>query len=133
MKTIRSGFTLVEAMVCFLLLAVVGGSAVVLLTGLFADNRGLDERHSAAIAFESLGEVFRERAKSDWPNSVSVSGGDIDGYVYDVDDRGLVVSNPVGPGLLDIKELHLTLRYQVTNDAGEREQRELTCTMMVAR
>lgn len=132
MKACRSGFTLVEAMVCFLLLAMVGGSAVVLLAGLFADNRGVDERHSAAIAFESLGEVFRERAKESWPTSVSVTGGDLDGYLYDVDDQGLI-ANPVGAASLDLKRLVLTLRYEVTHDNGEREERALTCSVLVAR
>lgn len=123
------GITLLEAMVCFLLLAVVGAVALVLFARMFADTRGLDVRHHAAINFEAVTEVFTDRAKENWPSPVSTTG-IIDGFAYRVDDQGLV-RNPVGSATLSVKRLVLTLDYRIRNADGSEENRQIKSAVLV--
>lgn len=119
-----------EVMIAFLLLAIVGGIAMVSLSSILISHRGFDQRHEAAVALETVGELFQLRTKQQWPNDVSVQNANFGSYLYSVDDFGLE-PNPLSARPLPIKRLQVTLEYQAKNATGEQEPKVIKANILV--
>ncbi len=87
-KTVKRGFSLLEVGLAFLLIGLIGGILILLFARLFGLSRTSDQKLYASTQLDGVAQIFRLRAKQNWPSSVSVNDVPIEEFVYDVEDLG---------------------------------------------
>lgn len=113
----KRGLTILEVGLALVLLALIGGSTLLVMASLFGGTTKLEGDQVAAVELETLSETFRLRAESDWPNDVSATG-TIAEYTYVVEDQGLM-ADPLGSPLpLTVKRLRIQMDYSVQAHGG---------------
>lgn len=106
-----------------LLIALMGGSTLLVMSSLFGGTRKLDQDQLAAVQLESLCEVMRLRAEETWPNDISTSD-TIGEFSYQVVDLG-VMADPLGSPLpLASKRIEVTFNYTLRTQSGEVDRSE---------
>ncbi|MDQ7825722.1 MAG: type II secretion system protein [Candidatus Eremiobacteraeota bacterium] len=125
------GFTLMEVMISFLLLALITGSVLVIYTGILAGTNKAEVHLEPLNALEVLSQVFRERAKNTWPVSVDVYSGTFSGLIYDVRDYGKI-QNPLDTEkTMEMKRIGIWVYYTVLNAEGKEETRSYATSQLV--
>ena len=109
--------------ISLVLLALIGGSTLLVMAALFGGTGKLEEDQLAAVELETLSEVFRLRAEADWPNDVSASG-TIAEYQYVVEDQGLMADPTGSPLPLTVKRLRIQMDYSVQARGGTIDKSE---------
>lgn len=145
--TRRSGLSLLEVLVSFMVMALVVGSITVVYCGLLAGTRKSGHHQQAAARLETLCDLFELRAKENWPghaanlyapnppdpNPFWTVEDTWDGYLYNVEDQGRV-ENPIKPGeYLEMKRLVVRIYYEDQNAQGQRETRSFATLLHVVK
>jgi len=131
MRKSGSGFTLIEIMISFLLLTLIGGSILVIYSGIFAGTLKADVNIEPLNSLEVLSEIFRDKVAKN-PNVTVPKGAAFGDYIYQVDDATLN-ENPVAGSTSTIMLRRLTVHvyfYSPDRTGGMREQ-EYVSTFMV--
>ncbi len=119
----RRGLTILEVGISLVLLALIGGSTLLVMASLFGGTGKLEEDQVAAVELETLSEVFRLRAEAEWPTDVSATG-TISEYNYRVEDEGLMADPTGSPAPLTVKRLRIRLDYSVQARGGTIDKSE---------
>jgi hypothetical protein len=130
-KPLRRGFTLFEIMISFALLTLIGGSVLVIYSGIFAGTRKADVHLEPLNSLEMLGEIFRERVAKN-PNLTVPKGARYGDYIYQVDDTTLN-QNPVAGSTSAIMLRRLTIHvfFYAPDATGGEGEREYVSTFLV--
>lgn len=133
MRRSQRGLSLLEMILAFFILAVVSGFLFVTYTRMFAFSRKGESELIVATHLEAVGQVFRQRAKKAWPDSVTTSNQPIEEYFYSVEDLGLV-ENPVdSDNPINLKKILVSIDYKVKHDNGATEDKTMTSVLLVGR
>jgi type II secretory pathway pseudopilin PulG len=130
-KFSRRGFTLFEIMISFLLLILIGGSILLIFTGVAAGTRKADVNMEPLNTLEVLAEIFRSRV-SKYPDVSVPRGATCGGYVYQVDDV-TINENPVAGSTSSVimRRLSVHVFFYSPDRTGGEVEREYVNTFYV--
>lgn len=127
------GFSLLEVGLGLLLLTAVGGLLILFFARMFGVSAHGDAHLYAATQLDGVTQVFRIRAKQNWPTPVDIRNAPLEDNFYDVEDLG-PVANPVEAlNPISLKQLVVRLRYKVRYSDGSTEEKEISNSILVGR
>lgn len=130
-KVLHNGFTLLEIMISFVLLTLIGGTILISYSGIFVGTRKADVQIAPLNTLELIGEIFRERATKT-PNLNIAKGAYYGDYIYQVEDVTLN-ENPVSTSKSAIMMRRLTIHvfFYMTDRLGHKVEQEYVTTMLL--
>lgn len=117
----------------FVIFALLAGSTLLIFSQLFGGQRSLDRNIDASLELERLTEKVRQKAKTEWPESVAASGQLNADMSYQVEDLGLQVDPLDGKGTLELKRIRVNLRFKARTPSGRDEERSVASVFLVGR